>query len=189
MKRRSLVSGAICISLNSLAMPAFSMNDKKMEKKILVVYFSKTNHTKNVAETISRLTGADLLRVDVVEPYPEAYRATTEVVKKELEENIIRKIKAPSVDLSKYDVIVFGTPTWWHHVSMPLQTWIKENSFKGKTVATYNTDGGGGTMHTEEDFQKLLKGNKLLPHMTIFGSNDDQTAELSKWLKEINLIK
>ena len=26
--------------------------------KILVVYFSKTNHTKNIADTIARLTGA-----------------------------------------------------------------------------------------------------------------------------------
>ena len=34
--------------------------------KILVVYFSKTNHTKNIADTIARLTGADELRVEVV---------------------------------------------------------------------------------------------------------------------------
>ena len=33
--------------------------------KILVVYFSKTNHTKNIADTIARLTGADELRVEL----------------------------------------------------------------------------------------------------------------------------
>lgn len=82
--------------------------------KILVVYFSKTNHTKNIADTIARLTGADELRVEVVKPYPEAYRPTTQIVKEELEKGIVREIKAPEVDLSKYDVIIFGTPTWWH---------------------------------------------------------------------------
>lgn len=63
--------------------------------KILVVYFSKTNHTKNIADTIARLTGADELRVEVVKPYPEAYRPTTQIVKEELEKGIVREIKAP----------------------------------------------------------------------------------------------
>lgn len=156
--------------------------------KILVVYFSKTNHTKNIADTIARLTGADELRVEVVKPYPEAYRPTTQIVKEELEKGIVREIKAPEVDISKYDVIIFGTPTWWHHVAMPLQTWIKAHPMQGKTIATYNTDGGGGTMHTREDFEALLKGNKLLPHFTIFGTTDDETPAVSKWLKEIGLL-
>ena len=127
------------------------------EAQNLVVYFSKTNHTKNIADTIARLTGADELRVEVVKPYPEAYRPTTQIVKEELEKGIVREIKAPEVDLSKYDVIIFGTPTWWHHVAMPLQTWIKAHPMQGKTIATYNTDGGGGTMHTREDFEAFSK--------------------------------
>ena len=102
--------------------------------------------------------------------------------------SIVREIKAPEVDLSKYDVIIFGTPTWWHHVAMPLQTWIKAHPMQGKTIATYNTDGGGGTMHTSEDFEALLKGNKLLPHFTIFGTTDDETPAVSKWLKGIGLL-
>lgn len=31
-------------------------------------------------------------------------------------------------------------------------------------------------MHTSEDFEALLKGNKLLPHFTIFGTTDDETT-------------
>ena len=73
--------------------------DKK--PKILVVYFSKTNHTKNIADTIARLTGADELRVEVVKPYPEAYRSTTEVVKKELEKGIVREISAVAFSRSR----------------------------------------------------------------------------------------
>lgn len=73
-------------------------------------------------------------------------------------------------------------------VAMPLQTWIKAHPMQGKTIATYNTDGGGGTMHTSEDFEALLKGNKLLPHFTIFGTTDDKTPAVSKWLKGIGLL-
>ena len=65
---------------------------RKRSPKILVVYFSKTNHKKNIADTIARLTGADELRVEVVKPYPEAYRPTTQIVKEELEKGIVREI-------------------------------------------------------------------------------------------------
>ena len=40
-------------------------------------------------------------------------------------------------------------------------------------------------MHTREDFEALLKGNKLLPHFTIFGTTDDETPAVKKWLTDI----
>lgn len=183
--RRTFTFFSMCAATNVSCLVNAQAADKA---KILVVYFSKTNHTKNIADTITRLTGADELRVEVVKPYPEAYRPTTEIVKEELEKGMVREIKAPEVDLSKYDVVIFGTPTWWHHVAVPLQTWIKAHPMHGKTIATYNTDGGGGRMHTREDFEGLLKGNKLLPHITIFGTTDDEMPAVSKWLKEIGLL-
>lgn len=176
-----------CAALCGTGSSALFAEEKK--SKLLVVYFTKTGHTKNIADTIAKLAGADTLRVDVVQPYPEAYRPTTEIVKEELQKGIVREIKAPEVDLSQYDTIIFGTPTWWHHVAMPLQSWIKSHPIKGKTIATYNTDGGGGTMHTREDFEALLKGNKLLAHLTIYGTNDDETPEVRQWLQSIGLVK
>lgn len=188
MKRRSF-NGFATAALITALVGSNTAPAAEKTSKILVVYFSKTGHTQNIADTIAKLTGADTLRVEVVQPYPKEYRPTTEIVKEELAKGIVREIKAPNVDVSKYDVVIFGTPTWWHHVSMPLQSWIKQHPFTGKTVATYNTDGGGGTMHTREDFETLLKGNKLLPHFTIFGTNDDETEEVRNWLKEIGLLK
>ena len=40
---------------------------------------------------------------------------------------------------------------------MPLQTWAKAQNFSGKLVLTCNSHGGGGLMHTREDFEKILK--------------------------------
>lgn len=82
INRRTFTLFSMCTAVGVSGL-ANAQADKK--PKILVVYFSKTNHTKNIADTIARLTGADELRVEVVKPYPEAYRSTTEVVKKELE--------------------------------------------------------------------------------------------------------
>lgn len=157
-------------------------------RRIAVVYFSKTGNTRKVAEAIRSLTGADLYEVTTKEPYPEEYTPTTEIVKEEIEKGIEREIVAPKIDLSKYDVVILGTPTWWHHVAQALRTWIKSVDLKGKTVAHYNTHGGGGRMHTEEDFLKLLPENKHLGHLTVRGSAWGLEGDVRDWLKKIGLL-
>lgn len=101
-------------------------------RRIAVVYFTKSGNTQSLAEAVRAMTGADLYRVETIEPYPDSYGPATEVVKDELERGIIRPIKPLAVNLALYDVIVLATPTWWHHVAMPLQTWIKSVDLSGK---------------------------------------------------------
>ena len=156
--------------------------------RVAVVYFSKTGHTQSVAEAVHRMTGAKLYRVETVEPYPEAYRETTEVVKTELENQVIRPLKPLAFDGAAYDVVILATPTWWHHVAMPLQTWIRSVDLTGKTVLTCNTHGGGGTMETRSDFEALLKGSRLGTHLTTFGAVTTVSPAVSSWLKENNVL-
>ncbi len=157
----------------------------KRPARIAFVYFSKTGHTESVALAAQAMTGCDIFAVRTVEPYPEQYRPTTEVVKRELEEGIVRPIVPPEIDLSKYDIVCLGTPTWWHHVAMPLQSWIKTQNFAGKRVLTCNTHGGGGIMHTREDFEALLANSKarLGTHLTVYGGVSKDDADVRKWLE------
>ena len=76
--RRDLCS----IALAGLFPLAVSAADKK--PRIAVVYVSRTGHTRSVAEAVRNMTGADLFYIETVEPYPDEYRATTEVVKEEV---------------------------------------------------------------------------------------------------------
>lgn len=74
------------------------------QHRIAVVYFSKDNYnTKTVADAVRHFTQAEVYRVETVEPYPEQYTATTEVVKKEIEAGIERELKPLAIDLSQYD--------------------------------------------------------------------------------------
>lgn len=156
--------------------------------RVAVVYFSKTSHTESVADAVRRMTGADLYRVETVEPYPEAYGDVTEVVKKELEENVVRPLKPFAFDPAAYDVFILATPTWWHHVAMPLQTWIRSVDLAGKTVLTCNTHGGGGTMETRSDFESLLKTSRLGTHLTTFGAVTAMSPAVRRWLKENHVL-
>ena len=55
INRRTFTLFSMCTAVGVSGL-ANAQADKK--PKILVVYFSKTNHTKNIADTIARLTGA-----------------------------------------------------------------------------------------------------------------------------------
>lgn len=156
--------------------------------RVAVVYFSKTGHTASVAEAVRRMTGADLYRVETVEPYPEAYGDATEVVKRELEENFIRPLKPFTFDPAAYDVVILASPTWWHHVAMPLQTWIRSVDLSGKTVLTCDTHGGGGTMETRADFESLLTTSRLGTHLTTFGAVTAMSPAVRGWLNENQVL-
>ena len=68
-------------------------------RKILVAYFSRTGeeygvgvitkgNTAVVADAIAEITGADKFEIKTVKPYPHAYRETTDIAKKELQDNV-----------------------------------------------------------------------------------------------------
>ena len=52
--------------------------------KALVVYYSRSGNTRAVAEAIHAAVGGDIVELQPVTPYPEAYRATTDQAKQEL---------------------------------------------------------------------------------------------------------
>lgn len=200
MQKRSFLNKLAVLTGLGLAGPVFSSRAAATEthsesagasaaKRTAVVYFSKSGHTESIARAIAQILGAaDLYRIETVESYPAAYKETTEVVKDELDRGVERAIKPLAIELTKYEAIVIGTPTWWHHVAMPVQTWIRSADLSGKRVACFNSHGGGGRMHTQEDFQKLLSNAKLSPeHLTVYSDLTDE-AELTAWLKKASVL-
>ena len=153
-----------------------------------VVWFSRTGHTRRVADAIRVVSGAKPFEIKLSDPtrYSDEYRKATKEVLAEIERGVKPEIEAPSVPVDDFDVFFIGTPTWWHHVAMPLQTWARAQNFSGKLVITCNSHGGGGLMHTREDFEKILKptGARLGTHLTVEGSVRTNSKEVRNWLVE-----
>jgi len=53
--------------------------------KVLIVYLSRTNNTKAIAEIIHKKMGGTLVALELEKPYPENYQATVQQVVKENE--------------------------------------------------------------------------------------------------------
>ena len=190
--RRSLLSASIASVLGALGVTARTASAAEKApgspRRIAVVFVSKTGHTKSVAEAIQHFTGADVFQIETVEPYPEEYREATRVVKHEIDKGIRRPVKPLAIDLSKYDTVILGTPTWWGRPAQPLKTWMETVDLSDKFVLTYNSHNTGGVMQTRFQFVMMLPGVRMGTHFSTWLGVRKGSSGVRDWLAENGLV-
>lgn len=110
--------------------------------KALVVYYSRSGNTRAVAEAIHAAVGGDIVELQPVTPYPEAYRATTDQAKQELASGYKPPLKNRIGHIEAYDVVFVGSPNWWGTVAGPVRTFLSEYDLAGKRIAPFITHEG-----------------------------------------------
>jgi len=115
MKNAIVLSIIIGLCFTSGCSNAQSMSSKN----ILIVYLSRTNNTKTIAEIIHNNVGGTLVALELEKPYAENYQATVQQVVKENETGYLPPLKTKIDSIEKYDVVFVGFPTW--DMQMPRQ--------------------------------------------------------------------
>lgn len=153
--------------------------------KTLVVYFTWGGTTQRMAEMIADSTGADVFRIETVEPYPSAYRATTDVAKKERDDGIYPPLKG-FPDLSHYDTVFVGCPVWWHTVPMAVEGFLRDarQSLAGKTVVPFCTY---AATYRDETLDKIVELTPRSRHLDGLGLSRPDRAAVDAWLSETGL--
>ena len=82
MKKLVLIITALCMMLS------FAINSSIAAEKALIVYFSWSGNTENVAKNIAEATGFDLFEIKTAKAYPEDYDAVLDLAKKEQNRNV-----------------------------------------------------------------------------------------------------
>ena len=126
------------------------------KQKTLVLYYSQTGTTQTVAEELQKQLGADIERIEAVNPYDGDFQATIQRGGEELRNGIAPEIKPIQANLADYDVIFIGYPIWFGTYAMPIATVVKENDFAGKTIVPFCTFGSGGLNTSTEALKKAL---------------------------------
>ena len=164
--------------LTIFAASACSQNKvkKTMEKKkVLVVYFSATGTTRQVAKQIAQIADADLCEIVPAKPYSGAdLDWTNKQSRSSIEMNNPKarpEIKVPSVDVSKYDYVFLGYPIWWDLAPRVVNTFIERNNLTGKTVIPFATSGSSTITNSvaalKKSYPKIKwQTGKLLNHIS-----------------------
>ena len=129
---------------------AVAQNPTDEAGKTLVVYYSATGNTENVANYIATATDGDLFELEPVEPYSDADLNWTDdnsrVVREHdnPDERDIALVKSTVENWDEYDTIFIGYPIWWGIAAWPVDGFIEANDFTGKTVIPFATSSSSG---------------------------------------------
>ncbi|MGN0992752.1 MAG: flavodoxin [Bacilli bacterium] len=172
---KKLVIGIVII-LCIIGIPLFSvLNSKNMNNqgpkelgKVLVVYFSAQGHTKTVAEKIARNLNADIFEIIPKQNYTSEdldWTNDNSRVSKEHNDESLRNIDLINTKVEKwdsYDTILIGYPIWWGIAAWPVNNFIKDNDFNGKTIIPFCTSASSDIGDSGKNLEKLAgSGNWL----------------------------
>jgi flavodoxin len=182
-------------------------------RKILVVYFSMplpnvvdtvsgairmtmrgnstlTGDVQFVAQTIQRVTGGDIFRLETAQPYPQGYDPFFEYARNEQ-----RKKSRPRLsgipNVAAYDVIFLGYPNWNADLPMPLYTFMEGVDLGGKTIIPFNVHGGSGFSNTIRTIATLQpKAQVITEGFTVSRDRVAQAEnDVTAWVRRLGMSK
>ena len=118
--------------------------------KTLVVYYSASGNTERVAKDIAEAAGADLLEIVPTEVYTSEdlnWTNSDSRVSREHDDESLRDVPLTTTevpDWDSYDTVFIGYPIWWGIAAWPVDTFVKNNDFTGKTVIPFATSSSSG---------------------------------------------
>lgn len=138
-------------SESSSTAPAESEPETQPETgKTLVVYYSASGNTERVAKDIAEAAGADLFEIVPTEVYTSEDLNWTNPdsrVSREHDDESLRDVPLTTTevpDWDSYDTVFIGYPIWWGIAAWPVDTFVKNNDFTGKTVIPFATSSSSG---------------------------------------------
>ena len=138
-------------SESSSTAPAESEPETQPETgKTLVVYYSASGNTERVAKDIAEAAGADLFEIVPTEVYTSDDLDWTNPdsrVSREHDDESLRDVPLTTTevpDWDSYDTVFIGYPIWWGIAAWPVDTYVKNNDFTGKTLIPFATSSSSG---------------------------------------------
>ena len=163
-------------------------------KRVLTVYYSWSNgNTERIAKMLQKEIGGDIVRIDTITPYEGSYDDVVNQGQEEVQRGYEPEIKSLGVNISDYDVIAVGTPTWWYTMAPAVLTFLHTESFVDKTVIPFMTI-AGWPGNVIKDMKTACKGADIKYEMEIqFDSTGGSRLEtpmedITKWIQNVKQI-
>lgn len=154
-----------------------------MSKK-LVVYFSASGVTKQVAQKIANVVDGDLMEIEPVVKYSDAdldwhnkqSRSSKEMTNRQSRPAMIKK----DILLDQYDTILIGFPVWWYTAPTIINTFIESYDFSNVTLIPFCTSGGTGIDGCEKDLKESYSQYQWKKGKRFIGNEDN--LQIQNWI-------
>ena len=159
--------------------------------RVLVAYFSATGNTERVAGHIAEATGGDLFELTPSDPYTDEDLNWTDEnsrVVYEYENPDARDTELTSYtpeNWADYDVVFIGYPIWWYDAAWPVEGFVEENDFTGKTVIPFCTSSSSGLGKSGARLAELAGTGTWLEGQRFRSSASQE--DVAAWVDSLNL--
>ena len=175
---------AVCMTAGAI----FAMGSA--QAKSLVVYYSATGYTKNVANTIAHHLNGDTFELVPLVAYSNAdldyNNPSSRVCKEHDNPNRVVKLKENKIPgFAGYDTVFVAYPIWWGIAAWPVDDFVRNNDFNGKKVIPVATSyssplGQSGTL-----LKDMAKSGDWQEGIRFASGVDEKTV--TGWLDSLNL--
>lgn len=155
--------------------------------KILVVYFSRSGYTREIAEAIAAALRAD---IECVREFKGrlGILGYLRSAREALQQRTV-PIRTPARNPSDYDLVIIGTPVWASNICSPVREYIRTQQSSLERVALFCTQGGSGALKVLGRMAELCRHR---PVATLIVNDDEITRhqyadKLNGFLKTIAL--
>lgn len=161
--------------------------------KVLVVYYSASGNTARVAKDIADAAGADIFEITPTEPYTSDDLDWTNEdsrVSREHEDESLRDVPLTTTEVEnwdEYDTVFIGYPIWWAIAAWPVDNFVKNNDFTGKTVIPFATSASSGMGQSGELLSEMA-GTGDWQEGQRFSSGASQ-SDVADWVNGLNLAQ
>lgn len=161
------------------------------DSKTLVVYFSASGNTGRVAGYIADTLNADTFELIPVQPYTSGdlnWTVSGSRVNREHEDESLRDVKLANNTANnwdEYDTVFLGYPIWWGIAAWPVNDFVKNNDFTGKTVIPFCTSTSSGLGQSGQLLAELAgTGDWQAGQRFSSGVSQEQVAQ---WVNSLDL--
>ncbi len=168
-----------------------STEESKKAGKILVVYFSATGNTEEVANYIAAASKADLFELVPTQNYSDADLDWTDSdsrVSREHdnpEERVVPLTADTVENWDSYDTVLIGYPIWWGIAAWPVDSFIAANDFTGKTVIPFCTSSSSDLGESGELLEEAAGTGEWLEGIRFRSDASEETV--IEWVESLGL--
>lgn len=165
-------------------------NTTTTDSKTLVVYYSATGNTEEAANLIAQETNGDLFELEPVEPYSDDdlnWSDENSRVVYEHDNEDARNVELVSTTVEnwdEYDRVFIGYPLWWQIAAWPVNSFVENNDFTGKTVIPFCTSSSDGIGESGQLLADMAGTGNWLEGRR-FSSSVSQD-DIQEWIASLN---
>ena len=159
--------------------------------KTLVVYYSATGNTEEVATYIAAATNADVFELEPAEPYTDDDLDWTDDNSRVVYEHDnpdardVELVSATVPDWDSYDTVFIGYPIWWGIAAWPVDGFVEANDFTGKTVIPFCTSSSSGLGESGELLAEAAGTGDWQEGMRF--RSDASESDIADWVNGLGL--